>query len=288
MTFRRSILAALAFALFGLAQLGIAANASADSLSGLPTFKAFSAWSAPVNLGPPVNTQYEESAAAMSADGLTLYFNRNFNGLNPAQPGKVDEDVYVAQRTSRHAPWGDPVALDAINTTSHERNATVSRDGRLLFLSSNRQPSVGGLDLYVSHRITELPIAPNGWSAPVSLGAAINSTVDDIGPGYFQNSDGTSNEARTAIRSDGLEVVFQTNRPGTVGGGLADLWVSTRPTCSTPGASRPPWDRSTARATTANPPSPMTARCCCSRRSGPASMTSGSANATAQRDRTRP
>ena len=111
-------------------------------------------------------------------------------GQNPAQPGKADEDVYVSQRTGRQAPWGDPVALNAINTTSHERNATLSRDGRLLFFSSHRPPSVG-LDLYVSHRIAELPSAPNGWSAPVSLGASINSTADDIGPGYFQNSDGT-------------------------------------------------------------------------------------------------
>ena len=59
-----------------------------------------------MNLGPPVNTQYEESAAAVSADGLSLYFNRNFNGLNPDQPGKLDEDLYVSQRTNRHEAMG--------------------------------------------------------------------------------------------------------------------------------------------------------------------------------------
>ena len=207
-----------------------------------------------MNLGAPVNTQYEESAAAVSSDGLSLYFNRNFNGLDPDQPGKVDEDIYVAQRTDRHAAWGEPVALDTLNTTSHERNATVSRDGRLLFFSSNRTSgAIGGLDLYVSHRIENQPIAPSGWSAPINLGALINSTVDDVGPAIFQNPDGTgvlyftsnrpgrggfdiyasevgadgsfgvpllvgelssaSNEARTAIRADGLEAVFHSNRP---------------------------------------------------------------------------
>ena len=100
----------------------------------------------------------------------------------------------------------------------------------------------------------------------------INSTADDVGPAYFQNPNGTdvlyftsnrpgrggfdiyasevgtdgsfgmpllvgelssaSNEARTAIRADGLEVVFHSNRlPST---GLADLWVSTRPTVLDP------------------------------------------------------
>ena len=99
----------------------------------------------------------------------------------------------------------------------------------------------------------------------------VNSTADDIGPAYFQNPGGTdllyftsnrpgrggfdiytsqvaadgsfgtplleqalsstSNEARTAIRADGLEVVFQTNRPPNR---LADLWASTRATVLDP------------------------------------------------------
>jgi hypothetical protein len=43
--------------------------------------------------------------------------------------------------------------LEALDTGFHERNATVARDGRLLFFSSNRPGGGGGLDLYVSHRI---------------------------------------------------------------------------------------------------------------------------------------
>jgi hypothetical protein len=254
----------LMFAAVALATLAFAAEARA---ADLPKFKGFSAWSLPVNLGPPVNTTYAESAPAFSADGLSLYFNRNFNGLNPDQPGKVDEDLYVAQRTNRREAWGNPLPLEALNTTFHERNAAVSRDGRLFFFSSDRQPGgSGGLDLYVSHR------GGSAWSAPVNLGAAVNSTADDVGPAYFQNPGGTdvlyftsnrpgrggfdiyasqvgtdgafgipllvgelssaSNDARTAIRADGLEVVFHSNRlPST---GLADLWVSTRPTVLDP------------------------------------------------------
>src|SRR2546430_11994167 len=35
----------------------------------------FSAWSTPVNLGPPVNTAFIEQAASLSRDGLSLYFH---------------------------------------------------------------------------------------------------------------------------------------------------------------------------------------------------------------------
>lgn len=240
-----------------------------------PKFKGFSEWSSPVNVGAPVNTVYEESAPAVSADARSLYFNRNFNGLDPNQPGKVDEDIYVSHRRNQHKPWGEPTPVEALNTpTFHERNATLSRDGRLLFFSSNREPGgFGGLDLYVSQRVDKNPHAPDGWSPPINLGASINGTADDVGPAYFQNREGNdvlyftsnrlggrggfdiyasevgadgsfgmpvlvqelstaTNEARPAIRADGLEVVFQSNRLPSAG--LADLWASTRETALEP------------------------------------------------------
>ncbi len=46
---------------------------------------AWSAWSAPVNLGPTVNTVAGESRPSLSGDGQRLYFGRS-------------GDIYVAQR----------------------------------------------------------------------------------------------------------------------------------------------------------------------------------------------
>ena len=31
----------------------------------------------PVNLGPPINTEYDDGSPFVSADGLSLYFTRN-------------------------------------------------------------------------------------------------------------------------------------------------------------------------------------------------------------------
>jgi hypothetical protein len=51
------------------------------------------AWSAPVNLGRPINTEYNDGAATLSPDGTTLYFN----STPPGGCGD-SQDLYTATR----------------------------------------------------------------------------------------------------------------------------------------------------------------------------------------------
>src|SRR5437870_5414963 len=55
------------------------------------------------------------------------------------------------------------------------------------------------------------------WSAPVNLGAVINSPFNDQGP---------------AISKDGLSLYFSSGRPGGFGG--SDIWVSQRASLEAP------------------------------------------------------
>src|SRR4051812_8198386 len=68
-----------------------------------------------------------------------------------------------------------------------------------------------GIALATTARI---PAAPpmSAWSAPVNLGALVNSAFDDYGG---------------ALSKDGLSLYFTSTRPGGFGG--EDLWVSQRP-----------------------------------------------------------
>jgi hypothetical protein len=81
-------------------------------------------------------------------------------------PGDNDEDLYVSNR-SRRGPWGDPVPLMTVNTpTANERNAILSRDGLLLFFSSDRPGGVGG----------SISMSPDGPTEPMIRGGRRRST----------------------------------------------------------------------------------------------------------------
>jgi hypothetical protein len=181
---------------------------STQTIAAGPDFGGFAEWSTPGNLGPPLNTPAEESAPALSDDQLSLYFNRN-----PNVPDDNHEDLWVSRRTDRREAWEEPVPLATINTRSfHERNATLSRDGLLLFFSSDRPFGFGGLDLYVSQRANRSD--DQGWSTPVNLGPNVNSAGADVGPAYVEDEGGET------------VLYFTSNRPAAPGFGAADIYVS--------------------------------------------------------------
>jgi WD40-like Beta Propeller Repeat len=158
-----------------LASSMIGAVAFADQ-SAQQAFPLLGDWTAPSNLGPPVNSSDEESGPAISDDSRSLYFNRNPNlaGVD------VDEDLFVSHRGRPREAWGAPVPLVTINTsTFNERNAALSSDERLLFFSSDRNVDgagiavgFGGLDLYYSRRAKGT--GDSGWTPPANLGPNVN------------------------------------------------------------------------------------------------------------------
>lgn len=260
----------------GLAALAaVCAVFASNGAAAEEVFPPFGDWSAPVNLGPLVNSGEEESGPAISDDGRSLYFNRNPNlaGIDE------DEDLFVAHRGGPHEDWGVPVPMATLNTpTFNERNAAISPDGLLLFFSSNRNVDdagnpvgFGGLDIYYSRRTDRTD--DSGWSPPVNLGANVNGPANEVGPGFLEDEGGVAvlyftstrsgnadiyrsvvtfgedgsvsvgpasfvtelnsaaEDARPALRKDGLEVIFHSRRPPSLG---RDLWVSTRATVFDP------------------------------------------------------
>jgi|BarGraNGADG00212_1021973.scaffolds.fasta_scaffold20685_3 hypothetical protein len=244
-----------------LATIGLTAMLA---MPGLVAAKQFSAWTAPQNINgldgnsSELNTPFVDGCAMQSPDGLSLYFA----STRPRYVGdpRTDLDIWVAHRVSPGAPWGDPVNLGApINTTADEFCPTPVR-GKGLFFISARPGGYGAGDIYFA-RLTPA----HGWTTPVNLGGGVNSSLGEAGPSYFeadghaflyfsrgpdiyasqQASDGswgsaapvtelnsTFNDFRPNVRKDGLEVVFDSNRPGGYGG--QDLWTATRESVDDP------------------------------------------------------
>lgn len=104
--------------------------------------KADGQWGEPQNLGPAVNTPYDESSPYIHADNRTLYFASN------GWPGLGDKDIFKSRKDSI-GNWGHPVNIGYPINDHHEQNAlTVSMNGMQAFFSTRRPDAIGGLDIY--------------------------------------------------------------------------------------------------------------------------------------------
>lgn len=98
-------------------------------------------WSEPENLGPNVNTKYDDQCPFIHADNQTLYFTSN------GWPGMGNGDIYISRKTD--TGWTQAVNIGyPINTENDDNGMTVSYDGKTAFLSSSRDGGFGGLDIY--------------------------------------------------------------------------------------------------------------------------------------------
>jgi len=143
----------------------------------------FSDWSAPVNLGSPVNTAFIDQGASISRDGLSLYLHC---GNCPGNVGGAD--IYVSQRARHDEPWGPPQRLGPnINTAANEQAPRLSRDGHRLFFHSDRTGGVGGQDIYVSLRRDKRD--DFGWEPAVNLGSGVNTTANEAQASLFEDEE---------------------------------------------------------------------------------------------------
>lgn len=129
----------------------------------------------------------------LSADERMLVFASS-NG----EGGRGGMDLYVSYLIGD--TWSSPLNLgDQINTPGNEVFPYIHTDGSLYF-ASNGRAGLGGLDMYVAHKIPEGPDAV--WEVPFNLGAPFNSNKDDFG---------------LIMKSDNKSGYFTSNRVGGQG-----------------------------------------------------------------------
>ena len=212
----------------------------------------FSEWSAPMNLGPTVNSPFVDNLAALSKDELSLYFTSNRPG------GSGGLDLWVSRRASVDEPWGPPRNLGpTVNSSANDAAPNLSRDGHYLFITSNRPGTLGSNDIWVSARRDVHD--DFAWSAPVNVGPPISGPAFDAGAAlrrpefYFTRGAGSTaldiyvsaahgqtfgepqlvpelsspeNDQRPSVRFDRREIILSSNRLGGRGGD--DIWGATR------------------------------------------------------------
>ncbi|WP_183565134.1 OmpA family protein [Mucilaginibacter sp. SP1R1] len=107
-------------------------------------------WGKPENLGPNINTSYNEQSPFIHPDDSTLYFSSN------GWPGLGNKDIFVS-RLGKDGKWQKPENLGyPINSNGDENGLTLTANGNYAFFASDN-PNLngyGGYDIYTF----ELPV----------------------------------------------------------------------------------------------------------------------------------
>lgn len=254
-----------------LSMVWFAFACASTSTSGSPSgHRRFGQWSEARNLGEIINSPFVDSFAAIAPNG-SLYLSSNRaapEGSEERRLGGSGQDIYVARR-SPEGGLEAPVALSAVNSPYWDALPNIIGDGRTMYFSSVRPNGCGMVDNWVSTRSD--PNDDFGWGEPTNLGCVVNGAKNDNAPNIFRDPEtglstllfvsdraGTQDpywsrreedgswtspvliaelttpyaDLRGAIRQDGLELIFYSDRPG--GLGAFDLWVTARTTTTNP------------------------------------------------------
>jgi Tol biopolymer transport system component len=99
-----------------------------------------------VNAGAEVNTVGPEFGPA-SLNSNQLFFSS-------ARPGNVGEiDIWVVERQTKLAPWGNAINLDSLNSLFFQAMPTFRGNGREVCFMSSRPGGFVGIDIWCANRV---------------------------------------------------------------------------------------------------------------------------------------
>ena len=141
-------------------------------------------WSEPKPLPRYLQIGNWQADGMITADGKALLFAANYVAEGEEKPSL---NIFVSERDDQ-GRWGEPYSIGpVINTKGMERSPFLHPDMRTLYFSSDREGTMGDLDVWMSRRLSDS--CWNCWSEPENLGPQINTAGRDCW--YKISTDGT-------------------------------------------------------------------------------------------------
>ena len=124
-------------------------------------------WSEPFKINSQLGVTGNFFPVSLSFEGTELYL---------VQQDYYNSEIYVSRYSNNE--WSRVEKLNKhINTRYYETHASVSRDGKSLFFTSDRKGGYGGLDIYQSDK------DPSGnWGEAINLGPVVNTIYNEESP----------------------------------------------------------------------------------------------------------
>ena len=131
-------------------------------------------WTEPRPLPSYLQLGNWQADAQISADGSALLFAANY----PAEgEERASLNIFVSER-DKQGRWGKPYSIGSvINTSGMERSPFLHPDMKTLYFSSDKEGTIGDLDVWVTRRLSDT--CWTCWSEPENLGPQINTTGRD-------------------------------------------------------------------------------------------------------------
>ena len=159
----------------------------------------------PINIGPGVNTHFDEYRPSLSVAERVLVFTRQIP-INPnstsRDPSSMQADLFVSYFDDKTGQFIKAIPMPGnINTKLNEGAQCISADGKTcVFTACNRPEGKGSCDLYIMF------LRGGKWTDPQNL-ESINTASWDSNP---------------SLSADGKYLYFASGRAG--GYGKTDIW----------------------------------------------------------------
>lgn len=163
--------------------------------------KKDSTWSAPLNLGGPINNRHNNYAIALSQDNNTMVLGNVY-----LPNGNLEKGLSISYNTE--FGWTQPkkVSIKNYYNRSDFNEACLSPDGKVLLLTLDRDDTKGMKDIYVSFMNTD-----STWTEPKNIGGTVNTFADELSP---------------FLAADGQTLYFSSG--GHPGYGKSDIFMTRR------------------------------------------------------------
>ena len=158
-------------------------------------------WQKPKRIESPLNTDYDEGTASVTADGELMFYSATSDDSNQFSLPRI----FVSRRINGIWSAGSHLEMGVGDSLSLFAHPSISSDGKVLYFVSDMPGGVGGKDIWVAYLDNKLRVL-----RVENAGRSINTSGDEMFP---------------LLRNDSLLYFASDGHPGM--GGL-DLFCATR------------------------------------------------------------
>lgn len=138
----------------------------------------------PAPFAEELSSKFNDGPACFAADGNTMYFTRNSVEDKKAvsqQNFKIKLKIFFT--TKNGTTWSEPKEFPFNSDEYNTAHPALSKDGKMLYFSSDRPGGQGGMDIWKSEW------DGTSWTNPINMGDKINTPGNEVFPYHSANGE---------------------------------------------------------------------------------------------------